>query len=246
MPDEPKKDSLEKEWYKNGWGILVALIFLPFFAIWYVWAKTSWGEAQKSIVTTIIVIVMIAMAGGESQTDTKTTVPAPEQPTAQQTETKATDEQKPEPVKATPEPEVTDPIKRIEADINKVSDKFEITVWDTKGDFAKSTSVPPYEIVINAGNGDISNCSSAKNVSFQIMKAVYSDEQLKDKVSRILFTSWGHLRVSLGSEDGSKLDWGMAGPTNFWKVMMEVRPYENEIGETNQRTWGKFIGSDCK
>lgn len=146
------------------------------------------------------------------------------------------------------EDEADDPIKKIEENIKQVSDKFEITVWDSKSNFAKSTTPPPYEVIVNAGKGDISNCDSAKVVSFQVMKSVYSDNSINDKISRVIFASWGNLRVSLGSEDGVKMDWSpaMAGPTNFWKVMMQVAPYENETGSLNQRTWGNFISNDCK
>jgi len=36
-----------------------------------------------------------------------------------------------------------------------------------------------------------------------------------------------------------------SGPTNFWKVMMQYKPYEDETGALDKRTWGKAIANDC-
>jgi hypothetical protein len=137
-----------------------------------------------------------------------------------------------------------EPQARIEAIVKSVGD-YEVTIWDAKSNMAKSTTKPPYEVVVNAGNGKIANCSYAKNIAVEIMKKLYTDKIAKDKISRVLFTSMGNLRVSLGSEDGLAMDWATAGPTNFWKVMMSYKSYEDETGALNQRTWGKSIGNDC-
>lgn len=139
----------------------------------------------------------------------------------------------------------TNPVKKIGILVSGVTGKSEVTVWDSKGNIAKEESKPPYEVIVNAGNGDIASCYYAKNVAFEIMKKLYTDETVKDKISRIIFTSWGHLRVSVGSEDGVKTDWNASGPTNFWKVMMQYKSYEDETGSLNQRTWGKSIATDC-
>lgn len=139
----------------------------------------------------------------------------------------------------------TSPIAIIEATVKKITPNSEVTIWDSKGNFAKETTKPPYEVVVNAGKGDIASCYYAKNVAFEIMKNLYTNPAVKDKISRVIFTSWGHLRVSVGSEDGIKTDWNSSGPTNFWKVMMQYKPYEDETGPLAQRTWGKAIASDC-
>jgi len=64
----------------------------------------------------------------------------------------------------------TDPAKRIEAIVKSVTAKPEITIWDSKEKMASAKTQPPYEVVINAGQGDIASCSYAKNVAFEIMK----------------------------------------------------------------------------
>lgn len=138
----------------------------------------------------------------------------------------------------------TEPQARIESIIKSIGD-YEITLWDAKENLAKSTTPPPYEVIINVGSGKIASCSYAKNVAFDIMKKLYTDSVVKDKISRVKFTSWGHLSVSVGGEDGRKTDWNSSGPTNFWTVMMKYKPYEDETGKLNQRTWGKEIANNC-
>lgn len=137
-----------------------------------------------------------------------------------------------------------EPKARMEALVKSIGD-YEVTVWDSKGNIAKATTKPPFEVFVN-DNKKIASCHYAKNIAVDIMKKLYTDEVTKDKVARVLFTSLGHLRVSLGSEDGAKMDWSTAGPTNFWTVMMKYKSYEDETGTLSQRTWGKYIADDCK
>jgi len=137
-------------------------------------------------------------------------------------------------------------IEKINSIVKKVNNEFSITIWDSKQNFVKESTPPPYEVNVIAGNGVISSCYYAKFNSFDVMKGLYSDTAVKDKISRVIFTSWGHLRVSVGAEDGTKTDWSISGPTNFWTVMMKYKPYEDESGALSQRTWGKYIGDDCK
>jgi hypothetical protein len=157
-----------------------------------------------------------------------------------------TQAQEAKPVEQKPAEE-TNPIKRIETIVSGIAGKSEITIWDSKGNFAKETTKPPYEVIVNAGKGDIASCFYAKNVAFEVMKKLYSDEIVKDKISRVLFTSWGHLRTSLGSEDGLKMDWSpvATSPTGYWTTMMKYKSYEDETGPLSQRTWGKEIANDC-
>lgn len=53
----------EKDWYKKPWGIVVAILLLPFFAIWYAWAKSNWSKNVKIGVTAAsLIFVIIALA----------------------------------------------------------------------------------------------------------------------------------------------------------------------------------------
>lgn len=201
--------------------------------------------ALLGIVVIVFVILLIIIGGAMEDAEKNNIANVQKAETPKQDENKEikiSDENK---VAEQKPAEEVNPIKRIESIISGISDKSEITIWDSKGNFAKETTKPPYEIIVNAGKGDIASCYYAKNVAFEIMKKLYSDAIVKDKILRVLFTSWGHLRVSVGSEDGTKTNWVVSGPTNFWKVMMEYKPYEDETGSLSQRTWGKEIANDC-
>lgn len=67
-----KTGTSTSEWYKHGLGLVVAILFLPFFAIWYVWAKSEWSKAVKSVVTAIIAIlfIVIVSSGNDSPKQT--------------------------------------------------------------------------------------------------------------------------------------------------------------------------------
>lgn len=67
QPVDEVQVSQKKEWYKNWWGILIIIFLLPFFAIWYVWAKTNWSKAVKSIATVIILFVFFSIGAGNSE-----------------------------------------------------------------------------------------------------------------------------------------------------------------------------------
>lgn len=70
-----KEKPTKKVWYKTGWGIVAVILLLPFFAIWYVWAKTNWSKKTKWIATgaiTLFVIFSMALSGGTPPSTTTT------------------------------------------------------------------------------------------------------------------------------------------------------------------------------
>ncbi len=46
-------------WYKSWWGIIVAVVFLPYFAVWYLWKKTKYKKSLKILGTLIIIVLTI-------------------------------------------------------------------------------------------------------------------------------------------------------------------------------------------
>lgn len=63
MNDRSNTSKTNKEWYRKTWGIVVAILLLPFFAIWYAWVKSNWSKNVKISVTAIsVVFVIIALA----------------------------------------------------------------------------------------------------------------------------------------------------------------------------------------
>lgn len=87
--------STKKEWYKHGWGLVAAILLLPFFIIWYAWAKSNWSKNVK-IGVTVASVIFIGVAVGSSPKTEQTS----QQP-VQQTQAKQ-EEQKQEP--QTPKP----------------------------------------------------------------------------------------------------------------------------------------------
>jgi hypothetical protein len=61
--EEPKAEAVaskpRKEWYQSCWGVLVIILFLPYFGIWYIWAKTKMNKTTKWVLTGLISLFLI-------------------------------------------------------------------------------------------------------------------------------------------------------------------------------------------
>jgi hypothetical protein len=73
-----------KPWYKKWWGILIAIIFWPYFLIWFMWAKSKRKLPTKIIFTAIpaavvylIVWAFLLATGTIGQTPTTDTTTQP-------------------------------------------------------------------------------------------------------------------------------------------------------------------------
>ena len=137
-----------------------------------------------------------------------------------------------------------DPVSAIQKVLNP-SDTYELTIWTVDDNLAKANSKPPFEVIINTSNGQISDCFAAKNILFGLMKTAYTNDQTKDKISRLQFTAWGQLKASLGSKD-AVFNWNDAGPTNFWTTLQKYKSYVDEISPMDERTFGVRINKSCE
>jgi len=63
------------EWYKTGFGIVVAIVILPFFGIWWIWARSKMNKIAKLVLTGLIslFVIIVMISGGSSSTTTPTT-----------------------------------------------------------------------------------------------------------------------------------------------------------------------------
>lgn len=61
-----------KPWYKKWWGVILALVFLPFFLIWWIWAKTTWKVPIKIILSAVIFIGYIGIVNNDNKTTEST------------------------------------------------------------------------------------------------------------------------------------------------------------------------------
>ncbi|MEI8061332.1 MAG: hypothetical protein WCG99_03515 [Candidatus Berkelbacteria bacterium] len=174
----------------------------------------------------------------ETRTETTNQTSEPPKETAQQTETPK------EEAKPTETPKVESKTTQ-QLDIDKINElvkkvgSFETTILDSSSNYATAQSQPPYQVIVNTSLNQL-NCSQSKFALFDINKNIYTENQLKDKISRILFTASGSLRSSYGSAD-SKINWSTSGATNFWSVMLQYKSYEDETGALANRTWGVSI-----
>ncbi|MBU2524902.1 hypothetical protein KKG71_06945 [Patescibacteria group bacterium] len=135
-------------------------------------------------------------------------------------------------------------VEVIEREINKIG-AFDVTIWTLDEKMAKSDSKPPFEILINVGNGQIDSCYKAKRTLFDVMKAVYTNKNLKGKIARVQFTAWGQLKGSIGAKD-TQFDWGASGPSNFWTVLQKYRLYVDVSSPVDERTFGVRINKGCE
>lgn len=156
------------------------------------------------------------------------------------TETKPVEAPKPVP---TPEPKKLGTIETIESAVAGVG-QYEVTVWKGKN-FAKDSSKPPFEVIVNSGVDQIGDCFSAKSQLFDVMKAIYTNPDLSGKIARVKYTAWWKLRASLWSSDLG-FSWSDSGPSNFWMVLQKYKSYEDETSALNQRTYGVKIDQDCE
>lgn len=148
----------------------------------------------------------------------------------------------------TKRPPVADPIQQIENDVVDAGvGNFEVTIWDTSKNLATAKSKPPYEVIVNGSIEQFEdNCFIAKNAMMEIMKAIYTDQTLANKISRVLFSAPTQLRASIGARDGyAAPDMYSYGPSLFWSTLRGIRSHELEAGSIVSRTWGRKINPEC-
>lgn len=61
------RSNQKKAWYKNGWGLVIAILLFPYFLFWYMWAKTNWNKWVKVIITIVFVFINVVALTGDDQ-----------------------------------------------------------------------------------------------------------------------------------------------------------------------------------
>lgn len=231
---------IKKPWYKKWWGMLIIFctwgISLPILGVYLIWNKSSWNKEVKISATMAILIICIGIPVLVSSQK----LPNTEQRIVQRRSKKPFNMPSPEVAKPVSS---SDPVSKIENAIKAIGD-FDVTIWTADKNLADEKSKPPFEIIVNASDEDIQNCFDAKNKAYRVMEVVYSNNDIRGTVARVKFNAWGQLQVSLGEKDIGD-HWNGSGPSNFWKVLLRVKSYEDEIGPLNLRTYGVRLNKDC-
>lgn len=252
------KNKGEESFKISLWHKVLIVLFFPYYAIWYMWAKLDWGQKFKWVFTIlfgVLWLTAISASGYQSNTIPENT---PKQTTKENKEVtvespkeepKKEEPKKEEPKQQTqpqsqpqPQPTQSSDVDKINSLVREVG-SFEVTVLDANSNPANATTPLPFQVIVNTQPNQLS-CYSSQDALFNINKKIFTDGNLKSKVSRVLFSSWGSLRSSFGSADND-FDWNPAVSSGFWKAMLQLKPYEDETGALQNRTWGVSING-CK
>lgn len=162
-------------------------------------------------------------------------------------ENKTTNQPKIEEVKEVPivkKEEKVDTVKLILSAVDGVV-KDGGTIFNSKNKLVWQDSEPPYEVIVNTTKKEISDCFAAKQALLKVMKDIYGNPDIKDKVSRVLITT-PYLDASFGGNDSNVIkNWQEIMPTFFWSTILQTKSYKDETGELGNRTWG-VTNTNCK
>jgi len=125
---EPKvnKRQSSKEWYKHGWGLVADILLLPFFVIWYAWARSNWSKNSKIAATTATVVLIgvgLAVGGKQPSKDQATTTASQNTQTTSKEQPKQASQQQPQ----SPDPQAKAQADKITVEsviVKKVSGKY--------------------------------------------------------------------------------------------------------------------------
>jgi hypothetical protein len=230
-----------KKWYERKRYILPVFLLLPPLGTFLLWKHKKIHPLIKgALILYCLLWLTISIGMGSSPKEEKSDI-VPE----------------PSPIAATTEMVTPQPTETAEVEQKTVLGSIEDIVSTVTGDqavpaifhgdeFATEENAP-YNVIVNFSmQHNISSCWVAQTMSYDIMKALYSDQDVRKKIDRVLVTIPYFLRTSLGASDGVPLaeNNSFSGPTNYWKLMSDVRfSYEDESGELSDRTWGVLFGN---
>lgn len=55
--------SQHKSWYRKWWGVIIVILILPYFFLWYLWAKTKWHKSLKVLLTAPLALAVFISLG---------------------------------------------------------------------------------------------------------------------------------------------------------------------------------------
>jgi len=150
MPTGEAQNSQKKEWYKSGWGLVIAILLLPYFLLWYMWARTSWSKGVKIAITIIFAFInIVALASDEPAQEKTATSPEKQQvEVAKVEETSSNQEQVAESTPAGLTDEEKTKLKTFYQDLVKYPSKADEAYKDWLASL-ETTSVPEAYLALN-------------------------------------------------------------------------------------------------
>lgn len=128
----------------------------------------------------------------------------------------------------------TEPQARIETIVKNLGKNYEVTIF---GKNPNVKPVSPYEVIVNT---DAGNCAFAKQMNFDVMKALYTDSVAKKNIARVRFNARKHLSTSLGGDDARESTdktWADSGPTNFLTVLTQMGSEDLSTQKMERQSW---------
>lgn len=131
-----------------------------------------------------------------------------------------------------------EPQARIEAIVKNLGANYEISLFD-KNSNVGSKIKPPFQVVINT---DAGSCALAKQMNFDVMKALFTDVIAKKNIAKVRFNARRYISTSMGGDDARESTdktWNESGPTNFFSVLTQMGSGDSNSKTMARQTWGK-------
>lgn len=129
----------------------------------------------------------------------------------------------------------TEPKERIETIIKNMGANYDVTLF---GKNPNVKAVTPFEVVINT---DAGSCALAKQMNFDVMKALFTDAIAKKNIAKVRFNARRYISTSMGGDDARESTdktWTDSGPTNFFKVLTQMGSGDLKSKPMERQTWG--------
>lgn len=136
------------------------------------------------------------------------------------------------------------PRERIESIVKNLGNNYEVSVFDKKSNSGKNIQ-PPFFVIVNT---DANACWGAKQMNFDVMKALYSDSITRKSIINVKFNARRYLSTSLGGDDAREMpvdSWKDSGPTNLLAVLTKMGSGDVSSKKDTRQTWGSPM-EECK
>jgi hypothetical protein len=115
------------------------------------------------------------------------------------------------------------------------------------GEFAKPEN-SPWDVYVLSDPRAYSSCSGAKQVIYEIMRDIYTNNDTKVHIARLKINLSDQAVGSLGSKDAMSITnemWQQNGPTTTTKALLASGSSELDSMPLDSRTYWETINGNC-